>query len=177
MGQLQVALDGECEFWGYDISPQAIYLTQSRANDRLHFCLGDFPVAQETGFDLVLLIDVVEHVEDYAAFLGRVKPLGQYKILHIPLDLTLVNLLGVNHLVALRQRVGHLHYFTKETALHALQAADYHIVDWCYTPAFEPSVVHGKGRLAKALRKCSYRVSPGWTARVWGQVSLLVLAT
>src|ERR1700747_1878199 len=29
--QLQASLDSDCRFWGYDISPQAIYLAQARA--------------------------------------------------------------------------------------------------------------------------------------------------
>ncbi|MEO7001113.1 MAG: methyltransferase domain-containing protein, partial [Ktedonobacterales bacterium] len=37
LNQLQMAMDPTCEFWGYDISPQAIALCQPRANDRLHF--------------------------------------------------------------------------------------------------------------------------------------------
>jgi ubiquinone/menaquinone biosynthesis C-methylase UbiE len=39
--QLQHRLDKECDFLGCDISPQAIELCRSRANERLHFGLGD----------------------------------------------------------------------------------------------------------------------------------------
>src|SRR5260370_5728878 len=37
--QLQAVLGGNCTFKGFDISPQAIELCQSRANDRLQFRL------------------------------------------------------------------------------------------------------------------------------------------
>jgi ubiquinone/menaquinone biosynthesis C-methylase UbiE len=39
--QLQQRLDKECDFLGCDVSPQAIALCSSRANDKLHFELGD----------------------------------------------------------------------------------------------------------------------------------------
>src|SRR5574342_1191152 len=39
--QLQVRMDPACELWGYDISPYALELCQSRANARLHFKLAD----------------------------------------------------------------------------------------------------------------------------------------
>src|SRR5215469_10345029 len=35
--QLQLAMDPQCRFFGYDISPQAIELSRTRANERLHF--------------------------------------------------------------------------------------------------------------------------------------------
>ena len=35
--QLRENLDTECDFWGYDISPQAIALAKTRASDRIHF--------------------------------------------------------------------------------------------------------------------------------------------
>jgi ubiquinone/menaquinone biosynthesis C-methylase UbiE len=39
--QLQQRFDDECDFLGCDVSPQAIALCRSRANDKLHFELGD----------------------------------------------------------------------------------------------------------------------------------------
>ena len=38
---LQNRLDTNCKLWGYEIAPQAIELCKSRANERLHFKLGD----------------------------------------------------------------------------------------------------------------------------------------
>ena len=90
--QLQQAMDAECRFAGYDISPQAIELAGSRANDRLHFYevdlarepLGDPPEQ----FDLLLFMDVVEHVEDYYSFLRALRPRSRYAIFHLPLEVS-----------------------------------------------------------------------------------------
>ncbi|MGZ4848541.1 MAG: class I SAM-dependent methyltransferase, partial [Halobacteriota archaeon] len=61
--QLQDRMSEDCAFFGYEISPQALQLCERRSNDRLHFTLAD--ITQETRtFDLLLFIDVIEHIED-----------------------------------------------------------------------------------------------------------------
>src|SRR5579871_5253872 len=86
--QLQMRLDEECLFWGYDISPQAIELAKGRANERLCFELADVQVADTPYFDLLLVLDVIEHLEDYYSFLRNIKQKSRYKMFHIPLDLS-----------------------------------------------------------------------------------------
>jgi 2-polyprenyl-3-methyl-5-hydroxy-6-metoxy-1,4-benzoquinol methylase len=66
--QLQQRLDKECDFLGCDISPQAIELCGSRANERLYFELGDVTKISERFFDVILVLDVTEHLEDYLHF-------------------------------------------------------------------------------------------------------------
>jgi len=44
---LQEKMDGACRFWGYDISPQAVELCRSQANERLKFKLGE--ISREAG--------------------------------------------------------------------------------------------------------------------------------
>src|SRR5690349_137189 len=51
--QLQEKMDTACEFWGYEISPQAFELSKSRANERLHFKLEDFRLEKDAYFDLI----------------------------------------------------------------------------------------------------------------------------
>lgn len=174
--QVQATMQEDCDFWGYDISPQAIELSRKKANGQLHFRLGDIAEDQDRHFDLILLIDVIEHVQDYRAFLGGLRLRSLYKILHIPLDLTVVNLLGRNRLAGLRTKVGHLHYFTKDIVLHELQAAQYEVLDWFYTPTFQAPAQGTKSRMIRPIRSLSFLASRGLTAKVWGGVGLMVLA-
>src|SRR5712692_2611114 len=44
--QLQERMPVDCEFWGYDISPQAIKMCESRENEKLHFKLADLTKEQ-----------------------------------------------------------------------------------------------------------------------------------
>src|SRR2546430_652791 len=85
--QLQQRLSGEPTFWGYDISPQAMELAKSRANERLRFRLGDLGDVEDGYFELILVLDVIEHLQDYFGFLSDLKDKGRHKIFHIPLDL------------------------------------------------------------------------------------------
>lgn len=71
----------------------------------------------ESGFDVVMAIDVFEHVEDFFGFLRSLREKGTYKIFHIPLDLSVQWVLRSSPLIKQRLSVGHIHHFTKETAL------------------------------------------------------------
>lgn len=127
---LQQAMDPQCTFRGHEISPQAFALCATRANERLQFTLGD--IRHETVyFDLILLLDVLEHLEDYFSFLRAIRPMSGYKIIHIPLDISARTILG-RDLIECRAAFGHLHYFTKDLAIQMLRDAGYEVVDYLY---------------------------------------------
>src|SRR6266496_3115452 len=67
--RLQTQLDPQCIFTGYDIAPKAIELSCSRQNDRLHCHLRDIRDEPCAHFDLLLVLDVLEHQENYFSFL------------------------------------------------------------------------------------------------------------
>src|SRR5438094_3894325 len=71
--QLQEQMDSNCLFWGYDISPQAFELSKGRASERLHFKMADIRNEQDAFFDIILIMDVIEHLEDYFSFLREIK--------------------------------------------------------------------------------------------------------
>lgn len=174
--QLQKSLGSECKLYGYDISPQAIDLAKSGANERLHFCLADFCSLDGAWFDLVLALDVIEHVEDYQGFLRRLRTKAEYKIFHIPLDISVQTVLRKNGLLKRRQLYDHLHFFSKEMALQALRDAEYEVLDWFYTPrAIELGDALGQ-RLLRLPRKLCFALHHELTVRILGGYSLLVLA-
>jgi len=173
--QLQQVLGDDCVFWGYDISPQAHELAKTRANERLQFRLADF-LEERNYFDLILALDVIEHLEDYFSFLRGLKQRGRHKLFHIPLDLSVQTVLRKNGLLKRRDLYVHIHYFSKETALRTLTDVGYEIVDYFYTPR---SIELGSGRAQKILklpRKLGFVLHPDWTSRILGGFSLLVLA-
>jgi len=176
--QLQQHVNPSCELTGYDISPQAFQLCQERVNERLHFKLMDFLQDEGRHFDLLLLIDLIEHIEDYLAFLRAVKPRGRYKILHIPLELSVQAVLRPGRLTAMRREAGHVHHFTRETALHSLQDSGYEIVDSFLTRvAMETSPAPLRTRIGNMLRRLACLPGDAFAARLFGGFSLLVLAT
>lgn len=174
---LSRALRGDEKFYGYEISPQAYALCEARANDRLTFRLGDILEEDGPTYDLIMAIDVFEHVEDYLGFLKRLKPKGQYKMFHIPLDLSVQSVMRGAPILKLRRQVGHLHYFTKETALATLEHAGYEVVDHAFTATAVELPNRGwKANMMKLPRRLLYGLSPDWAARVLGGYSLMVLA-
>lgn len=174
--QLQSSLPGATEFIGYDISPQAIELCRQRENEQLHFYCQDLITANTPVFDLLLCIDVFEHVPDYIGFLRDLRRQANYKIFHIPLDMSAQWVLRGKPILRLREQAGHLHYFMKDTALEALRDAGYEILDWTYTPGAIDNPGSIKARLAKWPRKLMMNVAPDFTVRMLGGYSLLVLA-
>ncbi len=174
--QLQQRMPPECTFTGYKISPQAIGLCEQRSNDRLCFKLKNF--SEESGFncDLILLIDLIEHLEDYFSFLREIKEKSPYKMLHIPLEMFVLAVFHPQFHLGQRKKVGHLHYFSKDTALRMLQDQGYEIVDYSFTAGYAlPRVYSLKDKLLKIPRGLLYPFAPDFTARVFGGYSLLVL--
>lgn len=173
LNQLHLQMPNNVSFTGYEISPQAFELCQKRKKERLQFCLKNFQ-DDKTYFDIVLAIDVFEHVEDYLVFLRNVRRKGRYKILHIPLDLSVQTVFRSSPILKARQRVGHIHYFTKETALAALTDAGHEILDYFYTDhSTNPSST--TNTLIRLLRKIMYKRSKDMTVRILGGYSLMVL--
>jgi hypothetical protein len=76
-----------------------------------------------------------------------------------------------------RTKLGHIHYFTKETALAALKDAEYRIVDCFYTNiSLEFSKYGWKNRLMNLPRKLLFAIHQDLAVRILGGFSLLVLA-
>jgi hypothetical protein len=164
-------------FDGYEISPQAFELCQQRSKERLHFNLKDLLLDNgNASFDIILVIDVLEHLEDYFDFLKKLKARSLFKIFHIPLDLSVQTVLRSEPLLRVRSRVGHIHYFTKETALAVLKDAGYQVVDYFYTAgSIDLPAKSMKALLARLPRKILYRLNKDIAVRMLGGYSLMVL--
>jgi SAM-dependent methyltransferase len=173
--QLYLNMSNHITFYGYEISSKAFELCQLRKQDRLNFHLKDINIEQQT-FDLLLCIDVFEHIPDYLTFIQNLKSKGQYKIFHIPLDMSVLNILKISRILYKRRTIGHLHYFTKEIALDVLKDAGYEIIDYFYTcfsidlPGEEVSF-HPK----QILYALAYMINQDMAVKLIGGSSLLVL--
>jgi hypothetical protein len=159
---------------GYEISPQAFELAKGREAEGLHFRLGS-PQSGEGPFDLALAMDVLEHVEDYLGFIRSLGPLAPLKILHIPLDLSVISLARPAYLKMAREHVGHLHYFTRETALASVEQAGLKVKDWFFTSVELDQGASGQKRL-HLIRRWVHKWRPELAARWLGGFSVLVLA-
>ena len=174
---LSKEFDGKVVFSGYEISPQAFEVCRKKQNRNLRFHLQDLLDEKDATFDVLMAIDVFEHVEDYLGFLRKLRGKATYKIFHIPLDLSVQTVLRASPIMRWRRSVGHIHYFTKETALAALADTGYDVVDYFYTSGSLELSNHGwKPNLLKLPRKLFFSVNQDLAVRILGGFSLLVLA-
>ncbi len=105
------------EMTGYEVSPQAAAMVDPGVD----VVLGDFRDDSRT-FDLVMAIDVFEHVPDYHGFLHDLHQKAPQGMFHIPLDLSLYTILRDKRtLITHREKLGHIHNFSRETALATLR--------------------------------------------------------
>ncbi len=177
LNQLQQRIsDKNIDFTGYEIAPDAFKLAKTREKEKLHFFQEDILQNDDT-YDLLLMIDVFEHVEDYIGFVRKCNTKATYKIYHIPLDMSIWSIF-TNYPASARKQVGHLHYFMKDTAMATLTDAGQEIIDWFYTPgAFE---INNKGlsfsgKVIQLLRRFFYKIKPEFAVKAFGGFSLIVL--
>lgn len=162
---------------GYEPSPQAVALEPSM-DDRVELVIGDFR-RDSRRFDLVMAIDVFEHVEDYIGFLRDLHLKAPKAVFHIPLDLSVYTVLRDERtLMRARTDLGHLHHFTRATAIATLRHA-----------GWEPRTVRvtrgifEHNQLPTMVRKLRWapvaalaRISEAAAAKVAGGFNLLILA-
>ncbi|HEY0678264.1 MAG TPA: class I SAM-dependent methyltransferase [Chitinophagaceae bacterium] len=163
---------------GYDISPKAIAIAKELESENISFYEADMITAYPGKADLLLLIDVLEHVPDYYGLLEGLHAKASYFIFHIPLDLSCQSLLKSQLLYQQRQHSGHIHYFSKEMVMWMLHDTGYQVMDWSYTKPVSdsgpnPSV---KGKTKKALRNISFNLSKEQAVKWWGGYSMLIAA-
>jgi len=99
-----------------------------------------------------------------------------HKIFHIPLDLSVQWLWRCTPIMREREHAGHLHYFTRETALATLEYAGYEVLSWSYTPGAIANPRSLKAKLASRPRRLLFTLNQDLVVRVLGGYSLLVLA-
>lgn len=166
-------------FEGYDISPQAIEIANGLQNERVIFLEKNLlSEGNERQFDILLVIDVFEHVPDYMGFVRKCRKKAVYKIYHIPLDVHVSAVLR-NTFVRGRYTIGHIHYFTAESALCTLRDTGHEVIDFFYTNgAFGVFREHPKIKttVANMPRWLFSKFSVSLAARLFGGYSLLVLA-
>jgi SAM-dependent methyltransferase len=163
---------------GYDISPQAIGLANKKATDKISLYNEDITVKESIHADLMMAIDVVEHVDDYYGFLRKLKTKSDWFVFHIPLDLSCRTVMKPHVLLQQRQSVGHVHYYSKEMVEWALQDTGFEIIDWVYTkPVVDVQTPDSLKRfIKKILRNMSFAINKDWSVKKWGGYSMMILA-
>ncbi|NTG51056.1 class I SAM-dependent methyltransferase [Agrobacterium rhizogenes] len=167
----------KAQFAGYEISPHAYQRAKTKEKSNVSFHLANIVEEKGSHHDVVVIADVIEHVEDYISFIKDLRPCGRYKIFHIPLDLSVQSVLRAWPITKLRANVGHLHYFFKDTAIATLKDCGYSVIDYKYTASrLELPNQAFTSALMRLPRKLLFSINPDLAVRLLGGYSLLVLA-
>jgi hypothetical protein len=170
---------------GYDISPQVAQFwnedgisdTESGGGKRIIFILSNFHEKNTDKYDVLLMLDVFEHVRDPFTFLEESHRHADKFIFHIPLDLSAMSVARKKPLLSARRGVGHLHSYTKDLALETLTDCGYNILEWRYTGA---SLTMQNRSLKTQLARLPRQVLGWWnkdlSVRLLGGETLIVLA-
>jgi predicted TPR repeat methyltransferase len=171
--QLSTHLPNTRQFAGIDISGDAIGIARKKTTDRVGFELK--AIEDETAFfDLLLVIDVIEHIENYFSFLRALRPRSQYTLFHIPLDMCAWSLFREGILLESKSRVGHLHNFTEAFIIDVLHDQGFTVLDKLYTePSYEQT--SPKQKIVDFSRKILFRINKKFCTKTFGGYSIMLL--
>ena len=171
---LRARFPDSVRFEGFDIAPAAIKLAQQHAAERLSFHCEDL-TASERRFDMLLCIDVFEHVENPFEFLRTIRRIAPLVVFNIPLEMHLAGVL-INHQLWTRRHYGHLHFYTAAVAFETLKECGYTVAAHRYISRLMDLPRSASEYLFWLPRKLLALASPELSARVLGGTSLLVMA-
>lgn len=108
-------------YFGFDISKDALAIASKKQTSSIKFELKDLAASPDsTKYDVLLIIDILEHLKDYFSFLEALSKKAKYTVFHIPLDMFVWSLFKEKMLIESKERVGHIHNFSEEFILSIL---------------------------------------------------------
>lgn len=176
LGAIQDELT-QTKLTGFDIAPDAEKFWKELRDSGIDLNVGDFFKLSKKSYEAVLLLDVLEHVANPHQFLMDIKHRAEYLVIHFPLDLSALSVLREKPLLYVRNKVGHIHYFTKGLAIELLKECGYEVIDFQYTGATFSAPQRGiKTKLFSWFRRLIYAINKDIGVRLLGGETLIVLA-
>ncbi len=173
--QLATKFSEEIKFTGFDISKDAINIAKRKETARIKFEQQDIAEStQKHFFDLLLVIDVIEHLDNYFRFLDNIHSKGKYTIFHIPLDMSVWSLFREKMLIESKNRVGHIHNFTEDFIESILTDKGFKIIDKFYTEPIFANMTF-KQKVMNGVRKIVFSINKKFCTKTLGGYSVLIL--
>lgn len=175
LDELRGLLPGPPSLTGYEVAPQALDLAPATRRRRIELVCGAYDV-DDRSFDLLMSLDVFEHLEDYYGFLRAIRSKAPLAIFHIPIDTAVTSVLRPGPIMKSYQKVGHIQHFTRAAALEALRHSGYEVLDSEHTvPAREMPAVGVRQQIGRAARIVGAHVNVDLAARLMTGFPLLAL--
>lgn len=153
---------------GIDISEKAI--SHARASfEGPQFEVGDatnLKLAEST-LDLVTVLDLFEHIDDYKSALNELNGLSEYYVFRLPMEdclfSTILNLCNNYEYKRLEKKYGHIHHFNPKVWKNALKECGFKVIKEKYY-----KVPKRKFFLRNGIQKLIYPISPYLNNRING---------
>lgn len=173
---LRAFLPNTSSLTGYEAASQALELAPADRRRRIELINARHD-ADDRRFDLLLALDVFEHVEDYYGFLRDIRSKASLAIFHIPIDTAVTSVLRPGPVLRSYRKVGHIQHYTPTLALEALRHVGYTILDYHHTiPARVAAPDSVRGWVGKIGRLSLARLNVNLAAKLVPGFPLLVLA-
>lgn len=175
LDELRSLLDWTPTLTGYEVAEEAFrHLPADRAK-RIELVQGAHN-ADERSFELMLCLDVFEHIEDYYGFLRSIRSKAPLAVFHIPIEHAVTTALGPGPILKSAVQVGHIQHFSAAVALEALRYAGYEVLDSIHTvPAREIRARGVRQVFGRSIRLAAASINVDLAARVMTGFPLLVL--
>lgn len=175
LAALQKKLPDGTKLHGYEIAPRAYEICRKKTNANLTFTLGDITAMETPVFDLLLCIDVIEHIDDINGFLQKIRNKAEYKLFNIPVEKSLYKNLIPGRLEVSREKYGHIHFFTRRSAEALLSQNGFNIILSRLIPIGVACSTGLDARLGRYPVKLISAISDSLSAVLFGAHSLLVV--
>ena len=86
----------DAELFGYDIAPDAARFWSQHLSANIKFEIGDFFELNKRTYDVLLLLDVIEHLQDPFDFVGRLRNFASLFVFHFPINIQRIHIDGDN---------------------------------------------------------------------------------
>lgn len=168
-----------CKYSGHDINPDAIKLAKEK-DKKINFFNEDYINTKNSQADLIIAADVFEHIENPYDFLKRLRKKGNFFLFNIPLEINLLSMIRRKNIFKNSyNQVGHLHFYTKKTAVLLLESCGYKVVKYIYADIRLKEVKEKKELKKFAIFLPQYLlglISKNLASSIFGGYSLVVLA-
>lgn len=160
---------------GYEVAEDAFKHVPASRKNRIELVQGSHD-ADERTFDLLLCLDVFEHIEDYYGFLRSIRSKAPFAVFHIPIEHAATTAFAPAPILRSAEQVGHIQHFSPTTALEALRYSGYDVIDSFHSvPAREIRARGVRQVFGRAARMAAARINVDMAARAMTGFPLLVL--
>lgn len=160
---------------GSDLSLPILYSAKTSAsNNKYVLADGEVLPFKDSSLDLVLIVDVLEHIPDSTKMLKEVKRISKNLVLSVPLESGhLSNLVyHIQRLLGLtttKEQYGHIHRFNRKDIFEILKKLNLKIEDFSIILINHPEFKTLFGGVYTRLSKIIYKLSKGQHEKIFGR--------